>query len=65
MGGYRLFRKARQKKGGWVVGPFIEASQMRGVSLLKGQWVGLELVSLHKANKGDVMVGDDRPPDLG
>lgn len=48
MGRYRLFTKGTQEKRGWVVRSFTEASQMHGVSLWKGQWVGSELVSLHK-----------------
>lgn len=42
VGEYRPFRKDRQKRG-WVVGSFMEASQMHGVSLWKRQWLGLEL----------------------
>lgn len=42
VGEYRPFRKDRQKRG-WMVGSFMEASQMHGVSLWKRQWLGLEL----------------------
>lgn len=40
--------KAGGEKRGWVVGSFMEASETHGASLWKGQWVSLELVSLHK-----------------
>lgn len=42
------FLGKRQERGGYVMGSSIDTSQMHGVSLWKGQWVGLELVSLHK-----------------